>query len=273
MCEYIKVSNEKYLVTNLSDIDIVDMIEKYNENKSVLIIDVNNKINYSGIKNFNNLIFNISIDNSCSVKYSINIIKKLKKLFKVCDKHNVIVGIKNSDKTIIGNICFTEDIKDTNIVKNNIVNSIKALFLKNTRQRYEYIYDEVCDYLDNKFIEQGQCEFKNDICIEKRKCKKVTSSTTMGCCHHCKNQYLGIILLQKFELCKYLKDKRCLIRSISCKLYTCDTLKSKGLEYRINDIAMLNVFFNNFQKFILKVSVFKTKDETIDRLMALRFLI
>ena len=263
--EYIEVQSGKYIALNC-----LNMTEKYAENKLTCIVDINREARFPDIKKYENILLNINTDNNFNIKDSVWAIKKIWKLFKVCKKNKVNIGVKDGENIVIGNICFEKDIDS---ITQNIINPIKALRISNTRQRYEYIYDEVCDYLDVRFIKQNQCEFKNDICIEKQKCKKITNLTTMGCCHRCKNQYLGIILFQKFELCKYLKDKTCTIRSLSCKLYTCDTLKAKGRECRINDIVMLNVFLNNVQKFILKVSVYKTKDETVDRLMNVRFLI
>ena len=101
--------------------------------------------------------------------------------------------------------------------------AINAIFFNTRYERYNYIYDTVCEYLDSYFYEKNLCDFKNNKCGE----KKNTSSTT-GCCHHFKYKALGP--LSKLVLCEYLKDDyTCGAKCISCKLFTCDYLEKKEL--------------------------------------------
>ena len=101
------------------------------------------------------------------------------------------------------------------------------------------IYDTVCDYLDSYFYGKNLCDFQDNKCGEKRN----TSSTT-GCCHHFKYKALGP--LSKLVLCEYLNKESytCNAKCISCKLFTCDYLKSKEVQFKIKDILLLDTFFN-----------------------------
>ena len=58
------------------------------------------------------------------------------------------------------------------------------LYVEVKKERIEFIYNAVCNYLDEEFVKNNYCEFKNDICKAKRNCK---GNVTMGCCHKFKN--------------------------------------------------------------------------------------
>ena len=130
-------------------------------------------------------------------------------------------------------------------------------------ERYNYIYDTVCDYLDSYFYGKNLCDFKNNKCGEKQ-----NTSSTIGCCHHFKNKWLGPF--SKLVPCEYLNtDNTCTAKCISCKLFTCDYLEKKGIKFKIKDILLLNVFFNPLQKYFIKYMVFTPKDIIMKRLMIL----
>ena len=64
----------------------------------------------------------------------------------------------------------------------DLIRSIKIVLLKRKIDRYEYIYDVACNYLDNEFITKNICDFKNDKCFAKR-----DFNCTCGCCRHFKH--------------------------------------------------------------------------------------
>ena len=72
---------------------------------------------------------------------------------------------------------------------------------------------------------------KNDKCIAKK-----DTNCTMGCCHHYKNKYFGLLYEKDLHLCEYQKNKRCTAKCITCKMYMCDTLKKKGYNFNINNV-------------------------------------
>jgi len=141
---------------------------------------------------------------------------------------------------------------------------------RKARAKYENIYDKVCEYLDNEFYGKNVCDFQNDKCGEKR-----NTSSLVGCCRPYKNKLLGPLLPAKYnrvKACKYLdEDKKCGAECISCKLYTCDYLRGKGIQFKMKDMELLKNF-NIVQKYILKYSVFIPKEKIINRLLRWRWL-
>lgn len=132
---------------------------------------------------------------------------------------------------------------------------IHAINLKDTKERYSYIYDVVCDYLDNDFRDKNICGFSNNICLS------VKNNS------HCKESLNGCCYGRNRGLCKNFKDGKCQIKSLSCKLFTCRYLKKNKIKYKINDIPLLKYFFNLRQKFIIDTSIFKDKEEMLALLL------
>ena len=80
--------------------------------------------------------------------------KNAKKIIKQTKK------LINEDKIKFN---FVEEIdKD---LKDNLINIEKAINIKDLEKRYSFIYDTVCDYLDNKYFGENLCGFdQNGIC-------------------------------------------------------------------------------------------------------------
>lgn len=133
--------------------------------------------------------------------------------------------------------------------------SIHAVNIKNIKERYSYIYDVVCDYLDEEFNYKNICGFENNICL---------SVKNNGHCHESKN---GCCYGRNRGLCKNFINGKCQIKSISCKLFTCRYLKKQNIRYKVNDIPLLRYFFNIKQKYIIDTSIFKGKEEIIKLLI------
>lgn len=148
-----------------------------------------------------------------------------------------------------------------NTEQTQFIQAINAIFCKTRYERYNYIYDTVCEYLDGFFYGKNLCEFENNKCGEKR-----NTTSTCGCCRHGKIRKLGP--LTKLVQCEYLKkDFTCGAKCISCKLFTCDYLKKKGINFKIKDILLLDTFFNPVQKYYIKTMVYTPKEKIIKRLM------
>jgi hypothetical protein len=125
----------------------------------------------------------------------------------------------------------------------------------NLEKRYGLIYDYICNYLDEDMQRRNFCDFKEGKCIASRKRKTVHEFD--GCCWE-----------RGIGHCYHLsEDKRCKIRSISCKLFVCNYLESKGIKYNIKKLFPVKYFLNRKQINILKSSYFKSKEETISRLL------
>ena len=191
--------------------------------------------------------------------------KVLKKLLVIKEKllkHKKQIGVKTDLKILLGYIINY----DGNIQQQNeFISAINAIFYKSRYERYNYIYDTVCDYLDGFFYGKNFCDFKNNQCGEKR-----GTTSYIGCCHHYKNKLFGPLLSNNLIPCEHLKENHtCGAKCIACKLFTCDYLEKKGVKFRIKDILLLEVFFNPIQKYFIKCMVFTPKDIIIKRLMML----
>lgn len=124
---------------------------------------------------------------------------------------------------------------------------------KNIEKRYSKLYDIICDYLDNEFINKNVCGFKNNLCSRRQYMmeKGIKKDTYLnGCCHSYKDG----------RDCEHLKNGRCSIKNIACKTFTCPYLKLKGKRYSINKIPFAKYFFNYRQKFYMQNTYFVDKD-------------
>ena len=183
-------------------------------------------INLKKYKKDNKLIIDIN-DN---VDYYL---KKTKLIKNYCDKNNLILEFKNNNN---------KDLKDIE----------QTINIKDKKERYEFIYDKVCSYLDKN--NNNYCEFIDDICIRDR----INNNNHKNGCCECNGR----------GKCKYLINSICTLNNcISCKLFTCKTLKEKGIEEKLNNYVLLKYFFNQKQKDILRFSYWTPKEIIIDRLI------
>lgn len=191
--------------------------------------------------------------------------KELRKLLYIknkIEKRNIMLGIKEDDKILLG---YLKNYDIDNRDHNDFILAINAILFKTRYERYNYIYDTVCDYLDSFFYGKNLCDFKNNKCGEKR-----DTNSNIGCCHHYKNKLLGPIIPNNFTPCEYLKeDYTCGAKCISCKLFTCDYFEKKGVKFKIKEILLLEVFFNPLQKYFIKYMVFTPKEKILKRLIKL----
>lgn len=202
----------------------------------------------------NKYILNINFKNITKDQYK-HIIKK------VCRKKKKIgITRKGNSKIFLG---YISNYNSNDKEEKQLIQGINAIFYNDIKKMYNYIYDAVCEYLDNEFYDKNLCEFKNNKCIE----KKNTSSIT-GCCHHLEKKFLGPFRLNnKFVQCEYLKKGICTAKCISCKLFTCTSLRKKGIKFKINDFLLLDTFFGIYQKYIIKTTVFTPKEKIVEKLI------
>lgn len=223
----------------------------------------NDAIDIRNIKMFNkNKRFLLKIDfNTLERKQYKKILKKLLSTKNVIIKRKVELGILAENKILLGYIInYDESSKE----QNDFILAINAIFYDSRYTRYNYIYDTVCDYLDNFFYGKNLCDFKDNKCGEKRNTTSIT-----GCCHHFKIKCLGP--LTKLVMCEHLNKEnyKCDAKCLGCKLFTCDYLEKKGIKFKIKDILLLDAFFNPLQKYCIKYTLFTPKDKILKRLMIL----
>lgn len=122
---------------------------------------------------------------------------------------------------------------------------VKALNIKNKRQRYEYIYDEALREI-NKYYKDDLCDFKNNQCIAQR---KAGNGKINGCC----------------RFCPIVTEKGCPSQNFSCKLIYCETAL-KGLKLlKLREIKILRCLPIS-KRLILKGDFFVTKEEVLNDL-------
>ena len=121
-----------------------------------------------------------------------------------------------------------------------------------------YDYDDFSTYekLDNFYYTDFVCMSKLSYYIRKS-------------FKNCDYDFLKkvIIYLNLIDFCENLKNNTCQIKSISCKLYSCEYLRNKKVYFKIKNIPLLKYFFNLKQKYILKYSFFKPKSYVMYKLM------
>ncbi len=125
----------------------------------------------------------------------------------------------------------------------------EILKIDNKEKQYKKKLDYLSDYLINKVKIYELCDFKEDKCIANRLNKSIEKEN--GCCY----------IFRKGQ-CPNLKNKKCSIDCISCKLLLCSYLENKYGMIKIEDIFPLKKIFNRKQIDIIKRSFFKGKKET-----------
>lgn len=220
------------------------------------VLDIK-KLNLIKILKVNSFLLKIDFNNLSKKSYK----KVLKKLLLVKKLFKNKIGILQDSKKLLG---YVINYNKNNQDQDNFILALNAIFFKTRYERYNYIYDTVCDYLDTVFYGKNVCDFKDNKCGEKRNC-----SLVVGCCRHYKYKLIGP-LYPKWVMCEYLTDEyKCGAKCIACKLYTCDYLKKKGIEFKIKDFLLLDAFFRPLQKYCIKYMVYTPKEKIIKRLMIL----
>lgn len=232
--------------------DSKKIISHYHLNDKLKIINISKQQkNYKKIKK-HNILFLINKDTN---------ITQYKNILNILIKSNTHIGIQLENKTLLGFV--TEKIDNTHY--KNFIDGIIALQYKNLKKQYSYIYDTVCNQLDEEFQTRNICDFQNDMCIANRKGKTVHS--TMGCCYSFKYSQNPLKFIENVELCKHIVNKSCDIKCIGCKLFVCDYLKKNGIQFNTKDILLLDAFFNNKQQETIQKNFFLPKEKIIDKLL------
>lgn len=171
------------------------------------------------------------------------VIKNTKKVLKICDENNYTIKFNTIENiTDDDNLFWIKNIEDT-------------INIKNIDERYSFIYDKVCDYIDKKYMKCNYCDFKDNVCIYFRYHNMLEHKN--GCCY---SDARG-------GLCENLVNNSCKIKAISCKLYSCEYLRKNKINFRMKNIPLIKYFFNIKQKYYIKYSFFKDKDYVIDKLI------
>lgn len=244
--EYILLNNFENILNNFNKAEKTDiennpeaiaydsiLCEKYKENKS-------NKINL------------------IKAEQLINIVSKL---IKVCLKNNIEFGKFIEDTQIVGYINNIDDFNYINKIKiREIATAIKTSLIVDKKEKIEYVYDKLCERIDEDLVVYKYCNFNNNKCIAQRDDQNKNNypvNDCNGCCYN----------VEKKVECDKLKNKECTTECISCRLFICKYLKDRGISYEVRDNLQIRTFLNIMQKPILVWNFFKTREEVIKELM------
>lgn len=181
------------------------------------------------------------------------IIKKTKKFIKICDRKKLVLEFKYNDK-LLDEKMLNEKISDE---LRDIITIMHAINIKDKYNRYDYIYDTVCYYLDER-RKSNYCQFKDDVCLESREKNRIGHKN--GCC-----EWKGR------GKCKYLIDSVCTLDNcMACKLFTCKSLKKIGISQHINDYVLTKYFLTSKEKDVLQFSYWTPKEEVMEKLLKCR---
>ena len=228
------------------------MIKIY-ENNVIIDFKEYNSLNSEKIeeieKNINVKLFRVNFSDDINQN-----IKLLKTIKKKNDKQKYC-GIEYKEYILIGIV---------NNANEEIINCIRAIFIDNRDDRYEFIYNTICNQLDKKWIQKNPCKFENDICICERKNKNPRKN---GCCYAFWYKNLGT-RLYGIHQCEHLHPTvHCKNQNLSCKLFICTYLKKQSsFKIKINKIMLIQVFLNRYQKIIIRNNYFIEKNQFLEKL-------
>lgn len=174
----------------------------------------------------------------------------LVQLFDIAKKRKIEVGVYD----IIG---------FSNKVTFELKKALEALMQSDLYERYEIVYDFICEELDKKFSDNSICQFEDNRCIANRKYND--KSKIMGCCYSF--NYNGI-KFSDIKLCEHQKNQRCEVKCLGCKLFTCDYLKKHGIKFSLENMPLALAFFSKKQREILRTTFFTSKENVLTKVIA-----
>lgn len=238
-------------MNNIIKLDNDYYIKRINKNSVIPInaINIHNLDLIKVLKN-ENIILKIDFDEFNITDYK-RILKKLLLVKNIATRMKKEFGIMEKDKNIIA---YVINFDENNLKQNDFISGINAIFYNTRFERYNYIYDTVCDYLDSYFYGKNLCDFQNNKCGEKR-----NTSSTAGCCHHAKYKILGPF--SKLVLCEYLNKE---------KLKKINDNAEKQIDIVIKNI--LNKKEGNFMKNKLPAIIRKTSKKYYEKARETRHL-
>ena len=200
-------------------------------------------------KNINVKLFTAIFTND--IKQNIKILKQLKK------KNDRIgyCGIEYNGYILIGIV---------NNANEEIIDCIRAIFIKDRDERYEFIYDTICRQLDQKWIDENPCKFENNICVFERQSKNPREN---GCCYAFWYKNFGTQTYGVHQ-CEHLHPtEHCKNSNLTCKLFVCPYLKKhSNFKIEVDKLVLIQVFFNRYQKISIRNNFFIEKKKFLEKL-------
>lgn len=195
-------------------------------------------------------------ENKTNKKGKIKIEKIIKQIIIIknySEKINIEFEIKNDSKHLEKNHI-------NKIKKEEIETAIYTMNIKDKKEKLEYTYDKICERIENDLSMYKYCNFENNKCIaqrDKSNKKNYPINEYNGCCYN----------TEKKEQCNKLKNKKCTIQPIACRLFVCKYLKDRGVAYEVRNSIQTRLFLNIMQKPVIIWSFYMPKEEVIAKLL------
>lgn len=224
--------NDKYVIMNLNEFNLLQPMVKEKIEREI-----------------DKKVFKISFENN--KKEDIKLLKKIKNNKFKYEKY----GIDCNGQKLVG------------IIENEneeIISCLNAIFIDDKDERYEFIYDSICNQLDKKWIDENPCKFENNYCIYERQNKNPRED---GCCYAFWYKNLGTQTVGVHK-CEHLHPtEHCKNPNLTCKLFVCTYLK-KHSNFRINpsELLLVQVFLNRYQKIMIRNNFFIDKKDFVEKL-------
>lgn len=128
--------------------------------------------------------------------------------------------------------------------KKELEDVVHAFNIKDSYERLKYVYERLCDYLDDDYKKHNYCKFdSNGTCINTRVNKIKTQ-----CCRQC----------------KYISKKGCTTKGLACKMFFCKYIKETKKVPNYHKYRLYKYFFNINQKIISTINFWENEDEQLN---------
>ena len=164
---------------------------------------------------------------------------------------NIVLTLRKMTEKSDASVTYYLIVNDSKYLQDFIL-CLEAMQIKDRKEKYEYLYDKTCEYLDEQFSKYNYCDFNHDKCIANR--NGTCRYQEMGCCHSFKLSKFIPGMLTNERVCQYLSNKKCSTKNISCKLHCCGYLREKGIRFKTHEMLALECFFNQKQHDIINLN-------------------
>lgn len=166
---------------------------------------------------------------------------------------NKIKETANSNKNLKVYYLGTEFTDEEIYIINELNKLITALKMEDNR--LQFVYDTLCEDLDESFSKYNFCNFKNNKCLSQRHkgfFNNYPNQNKDGCCFNV------------YRKCKlHNKDGSCQTKCMACKLFTCPYLGKRGIGLYASEMLLIRAFFNKKQKKDLVWEFFRKKEKVL----------
>ncbi len=208
------------------------------------------------IEKFSNISYEVISKNPKKFCNDIVKTKVTKDFNKPNDCIDIVEFIQNLNSSNDYVFFAKEKDEETLFKEDQIKKAIHIIKIKDKKEQFSYIYDEIYNYLDEDFISNKYCDFINDKCIAQRHLVLYPMNRKDGCC------------FMQIRKCNHLHEHGvCDVKCLACRLFSCPYLSKKGVGYWASDFVLLKAFLNKNQRKQLIFDFYKDKDSVLEKVL------